>query len=296
MQLGLLISILLLPIVTVFAGGYAGAMERVWLYYAYQIDQLNDEADRTLGFKCKSWDPVGLKCRANKKGVVQWQECKGVLPKRKCNFSDLLNTLGGVSPKDNLAADKNGNLLSNQETNPDPEETAKNVWNHYQKSKTPNVPDYKSYKYINDGGDDYVKGITQIGDVVAKVVTDGKKTSDNEWLFDRFNQCTEQIRLARVGDHGPYLIAEAKDKLPSDITVKTEPVGPGQNPLDPTRKWETVDWETTMSDAVSSKYEMAKLEKIMQDVKDKFYREDSPRKHKIVIQAYASVDAKVKGC
>ncbi|KAH7116607.1 hypothetical protein B0J13DRAFT_681229 [Dactylonectria estremocensis] len=296
MQLRLLISILFLPIVTVLAGGYAGAMERVWLYYAYQIDQLNDEADRTLGYKCKSWDPTKKECRPNKKGVVQWHACKGALPNRKCNFSDLLNTLGGVAGKDELAADKDGNLLSTQETNPDPKETAKNVWKHYEKTTTGNVPDYLPYRYIKDGNRDYVKCVTRVGDVVAKAVTDGKKTSDNAWLFDRFNECTEQIRFARVGDHGPFLIAEAQDKLPKDITVKKETVGPGQNPLDPTRKWETVDWEKTMSDAVSSKYDMEKLQTITQDVKDRFYLDTTAQEHRAVIQAYASVDAKIKGC
>ncbi|KAH6975761.1 hypothetical protein EDB80DRAFT_757713 [Ilyonectria destructans] len=225
----------------------------------------------------RSWDPTQKECRPKKKGVVQWQACKEALPNRKCNFSDLLNTLGGVAGKDELAADKDGNLLKKLETNPDPKETAKNV-------------------YIKGGDRDYVKCVTRVGDVVAKAVTDGKKTSDKAWLFDRFNECTEQIRFARVAEHGPYLIAEAQDKLPEDITVKKETVGPGQNPLAPTRKWETVDWEKTMSDAVSSKYDMEELQTIMQDVKDKFYLDTTAQEHRAVIQAYASVDAKIKGC
>ncbi|KAH7115423.1 hypothetical protein B0J13DRAFT_681382 [Dactylonectria estremocensis] len=231
MQLRLLISIVFLHIAAVLAGG-----------------RLNAEADRTLGYKCKSWDPTNGACRPNKKGVVQWQPCKGALPNRKCNFSDLLNTLGGVSGKDEPAADKDGKLLSKQETNPDLKATAKNA-----------------------------KCVTWVGDVVAKAVTDGKKTSDNEWLFERFNEYIEKIRFAR------------------DIIVKTESVGPGQNPLDPTRKWETVNWEKTMSDAVGSKYDMEKLQTITQDVKDKFYLNAKAREYRAVIQAYASVDTKVKG-
>ncbi|KAL7783619.1 hypothetical protein V8C37DRAFT_396920 [Trichoderma ceciliae] len=50
----------------VLAGGFAGALDRVWLFYAYQMDELNDPAQRTLGRKCKSWDPSTKKCRINK--------------------------------------------------------------------------------------------------------------------------------------------------------------------------------------------------------------------------------------
>lgn len=78
--------------------------------------------------------------------------------------------------------------------------------------------------------------ITKVGDVVAKTITDGIKTSDNKWLFDPFNKCIELIRQARVGDNESFIIAEAEKKLPNDITMKKETIGPGRNPTDPTKK------------------------------------------------------------
>lgn len=49
---------------TAWAGGYQGCVERVWMYQAYLIDQLNPEADRSIGLQCKKkdWDDANKKC------------------------------------------------------------------------------------------------------------------------------------------------------------------------------------------------------------------------------------------
>ncbi|KAH6892882.1 hypothetical protein B0T10DRAFT_527466 [Thelonectria olida] len=256
MQLRLILSLLFLPITAVLAGGYADALERVWLYYAYPIDGLNDEADRTLGWKCKGWDPTNKNAEKTRKNEEQ---------------CDLLNTLGGASPQDKLAADKDGTLLGSEDTNPDPEETAKNVYAHYLKAKNPKVPDYLPYRFTKNGVTDYVTCINKVG-----------YNEDNKWLFDRFNECTELIKTARVGDHGKWLIADAEDKLHSNgIAVQREPVGPGHSPID-----SAVKWERTMEE----------LQTITQGVKDKFYASGKALDHRTVIRAYESVDTKVKGC
>jgi hypothetical protein len=41
-------------IASAFAGGYQGCLERVLLFYAYQIDQLNPLEEQTLGWRCWS--------------------------------------------------------------------------------------------------------------------------------------------------------------------------------------------------------------------------------------------------
>lgn len=85
---------LFLLITSVLAGGYAGAIERVWLFYAYQIDGLNPQADQTIGYKCLSWDDKAQKCRTkgNKNG---WAMCKGNIGKdKRCSMAKLLNQIG----------------------------------------------------------------------------------------------------------------------------------------------------------------------------------------------------------
>ncbi|PTB69951.1 hypothetical protein BBK36DRAFT_1138363 [Trichoderma citrinoviride] len=105
MQLKLLVSVFLL-IAEVLTGGFAGALDRAWLYYAYQIDGLNDPAQRRLGWKFLSWDSIVKKCRIHRRTK---QEC------------ELVNFLGGSSSKDLFAANKPGRLLDSQTTDPDPE-------------------------------------------------------------------------------------------------------------------------------------------------------------------------------
>lgn len=295
MQMKLLLSILFLPIATVLAGGYAGALERVWLFYAYQIDGLNDESSRTMGWKCTSWDDKKLECRT-KKGKVQWVKCVGTLPDRRCTFSQFLNHVGGCTNKDQLVADKDGNLLDLKDTNPDPEQTAKNVYEHLVKTKG-RVGDYQTYRVLKTGTGDYVAGINDIGAVVEKALADGKKTSENEFMFKRFSECTSLIKDARVGDHGKYLIEGAEEKLKAyDITVKTEKVGSGHNPIDSSDKWETVDWEETMLDAVKGGKSMSDVEEIVNEVKKKFYEDTTAEEHRVVIESYSNIEAKMSGC
>jgi hypothetical protein len=48
-----------------WAGGYQGALERVWLYQAFVIDyELNPEADRTIGVQCqtRNWNDATKTC------------------------------------------------------------------------------------------------------------------------------------------------------------------------------------------------------------------------------------------
>ena len=62
----------------VWAGGLSGAYERVWIWYAYQIDLLNPEALRTIavGCKTKSGDPIDF-----------------------CYFTELIEWIDSTEPK-----------------------------------------------------------------------------------------------------------------------------------------------------------------------------------------------------
>ncbi|KAI1177578.1 hypothetical protein F4777DRAFT_198454 [Nemania sp. FL0916] len=300
MQTKFVVASLLFLVGNVLAGGYAGALERVWLFYAYQIDGLNDPADQTIGWKCTSWDDQAGKCRTDKNGKEKWVQCKGLIqPGRRCTFSQLLNFLGGASPKDQLMADSSGNLLPQTDTNPDPEQTAKKVYTHFLAQPKNKVPDWQPYRIIYKGDADYVDSINKVADVVAKASADGKNTAATKQLFERFSETTTQIKTARVGDHGPYLIAATEQKLnPKGITVVKEKVGTGQNPVDASKVWETVDWEKTMEGPVTAKkYTEAEILKITDDTKEEFYNGDSTAQdHRVVIQSYDIAENKAKGC
>ncbi|KAL6689753.1 hypothetical protein J3F84DRAFT_391362 [Trichoderma pleuroticola] len=248
-----------------------------------------------------SWDPVAHKCRINTKTKQEWWvTCEGSMPNKRCNFSDLLNFLGGCGKKDLFCADQHGVLQDIKSTDPDPEETAKKVYAHFLAQKKPKVPDWPGYRIIDQGPDDYNQSIDKVGDVVEKAAKAGKNTGDNKKLFERFAQTTAQIKTARVGDHGPYLIAAAENRLkPLGIDVVKERVGSsGHNPADPSKTWETVDWEQTMAGAIAGgEYSELEIMAITDKTREDFYSaDDTARDHRTVIQSYEIVENKVNGC
>lgn len=122
---------LVLLITTALAGGYQGCLERLLLFYAYEIDELNDPNDRKLGFKCKRWDDKKKECMAvkdpkddTKPAAAVWEECVGkVLPSKRCTFSELNAFMGKMRDKEKLVGgtgtDTDGNTF------PLPEDTLK---------------------------------------------------------------------------------------------------------------------------------------------------------------------------
>jgi hypothetical protein len=299
-------------ITSVLAGGYAGALERVWLFYAYQIDGLNIKDHRTIGYKCLAWDDVAKKCRETGKRHG-WGMCRGTIgPEKRCNINKFLNQLGRISNTDKIVEDADT-------PDPDPRSTAENLYKHYSdasKFKNPGVLDWHPYRILKDAGADYLDAVEKISDVVAKTSAElrakagGKPLDkDTEKLFQRFEECTRLIETARIGDHGPYLIDAAEKYLkPRGIEVKKETLDPPVNPVDSTRKWETVDWEKTVDEAVKAgKGTKEQLKDLMEETKKAFYgspAKDSPRTkdqdvandHRVTIEAYTNALNKAVGC
>ncbi|KAF3054754.1 hypothetical protein CFAM422_013263 [Trichoderma lentiforme] len=323
MQVKILAGFFLL-IASVLAGGYAGALERVWLFYAYQIDGLNDKSLQTLGYRCLKWDHAQKKCVKKGKNDL-WKACEGKIgPDKRCSMTALLNHLGRVGPNDQLVADSAGKPLPLDTADPDPQKTAENLYKHYSDPafKYPGVKDYEPYRVLKDGTEDYVSAIEKISDVVAKTSVEvrlkaalaGKPLEDaTKKLFSRFEETNRLIKTARIGDHGPYLIAAAENYLkPHGIDVQIEILDPPVNPVDGTKNWKTVDWEKTIDMAVEAgKGTREQMEKLMDDAKKDFYdapvdgrteteQEKKARekalKHRTVITAFTNAHNKAVGC
>ncbi|KAI1196777.1 hypothetical protein F5X97DRAFT_202867 [Nemania serpens] len=302
MKTKLIVASFFFLVANVLAGGYAGALERVWLFYAYQIDGLNDPADQTLGWKCLSWDEPQNQCRPSRKGRNGWTKCVGTGPGKRCTFSQLLNFVGGADRRDAFMADSNGNLLPLEDLNPDPEETAKNVYAHFKAQKKSGIPDWQGRRIILNGDDNYVRSIRRISAVVTKAANDGKNTGANKQVFEMFAETTTQIKTARVGDHGRHLVPNLRDYLNRlnyrDITVETESVEPGHSPVDPTIKWETVNWERMASKIVTSPLFDNKWQalKTLSYIKSDIYTDTSANNHRVAIKAFKTAETKAKGC
>ncbi|RFU78377.1 hypothetical protein TARUN_3899 [Trichoderma arundinaceum] len=281
----------------VWAGGYQGALERVWDFYAYQIDGLNDAKDRILGFSCKKWDSATKKCAINPETKVdEWEECQGkILPSKRCTFNELMGFLGKFRGNEELVrgTDGAGNPLPQDTETPDIKETGKYVYSQLlvKSKKVGNVPPYK-FMYKATG--DYVAYLSRMENMVT--TTGPKKNDLNKHLFDGFKAASDAIKEARIGDHGPFLIAEAEKVLkPKGFTIEKMPVGTGSNPVTGA-PWETVDWEKTVSTALEGdRWELDVLNDIS-DFHDNFYKGGSAKDHKVVMESFKIIGDKLESC
>jgi len=281
---------LLILITRASAGGYQGALERVWIYYAYVIDGLNDPSQRTLGFKCvkegtnkSAWD--GKQC----KGV--WQACEDRFKAGRCNFNQLMVSLGKVRPNENFVPGSDPNTQS-----PDVKQTAVNYYNTLTSSNVKQVPNYPPECFLKSTNGEYMDFI----DGITKVVTKARPThaSANAALFNSFADATDRIVEARVGDHGPFLISSAQAELdPKGVTIHTMKVGDGLSPVKDSKgdqaQWNTIDWQATIQDSKLSELETLS---VVTDFNDKFYSGKSANQHITVIEGFKSTVDKMRTC
>ncbi|KAI1424681.1 hypothetical protein F5Y12DRAFT_715084 [Xylaria sp. FL1777] len=85
-------------------GSHSGALERVWLFYAYKIDALNGSVERTR---------MGLTVPEG------WVECRGSLLNKCCRFDQLLDQFGGgIQRGDGSMADSAGRAFTERRGRP----------------------------------------------------------------------------------------------------------------------------------------------------------------------------------
>lgn len=140
----------LVPFITsVWAGGYQGVLERVLLYYAYEIEDLNPEAYRKLGFACKGeFDTTTKQCPGG------WEKTESRGP--RATITELVAPLSRLNPRSMKPIGRNsgGNPVpfADGVDGLDAEKTAKYLYPEILKAtkskrhpngKIPNTPPYK---------------------------------------------------------------------------------------------------------------------------------------------------------
>ncbi|GIK03430.1 hypothetical protein Aspvir_007499 [Aspergillus viridinutans] len=269
---------------SVWAGGYQGCLERVLFFYAYQIDGLNDPVDQTLGFKCKRWNDRTRSCVNN-----DWVACKGRGGGR-CNFNELMASIGKSRPTDKLV----GPPGSDQNTaRPDIQETAKALYTKYTSTPNGKVTNFPPYKAMKGANGDFNTYTLKLGELVNNM---GHRTDANKHLWEGFDNTLEKIKVARAGDHGPFLIEAAEARLgqPNGMDIKL--MNLGDNPLsNPTTQWETVDWKATAEAAKTKGIE--NVDKLIKDFRTAFYTNiKSAREHYALFKTYKRVGDQVQLC
>ncbi|KAH6974137.1 hypothetical protein BKA56DRAFT_634142 [Ilyonectria sp. MPI-CAGE-AT-0026] len=257
-------------ITRVWAGGYQGALERLMLYYAFEIDELNDPAQRTIGVGC---------VRDN------WRECrpKPITGRSRCNFNDLMVHLGKLdtdSPKLVHGADQNTKT-------PDITETAKNVYEQFVVKQGKSVPNFQAFKAMKGLDGNFNEFIKRLAQTVAQASS--RQTAANKVLFDNFKTSLNQVKIVRAGDHGAHLIDAAEKELgiPNGMEIKKEALG--INPVDGNTMY-TLDWKATILAAEANGIENAS--KMVKDWQKKWYgplatgAASKGQEHSSVIRSY----------
>ncbi|KAL6850822.1 hypothetical protein ACO1O0_007948 [Amphichorda felina] len=299
---------------TVIAGGYQGALERVLLYYAYQIDGLNSPDVRQLGFRCRSWQ--NGECRDN-----NWDEyrCRalddaGKQGGKRCNFWELMTNLGETS------GGNNANLMMPEGTDVNaktlPIEKSAVSYYMYTREHMPyhneetgqlekgRVGDYNPYRFLKYGGTDYNDYLDKLGDTV-KNTAKSKKNDSNKWMFEQFESTVKQIRAARIGDNGRFVVEAYKnDNKMDNKYMVTE--NPGTNPATKD-EYKNLDWFENHKgtwiefDWAGTQYEMTKngvkdAGTKMNDFQTNYYSSQSAQDHLAVMNDFEQMESKVKGC
>ncbi|CCC14516.1 hypothetical protein SMACR_09416 [Sordaria macrospora] len=289
-------------LVTVWAGGYQSGLERIWLFKAYEIDGLNAEADQTIGMRCNNFKP-NLKTPACKEA---WIPCVGKSSSR-CNFDEFMDFLqqdASAAPQDpnNPAAPKpqtkwgvfQGDKL-------DVQKTAINIFKLSKGRGSPEVPPHQMMKSSAVGYPEFVK-------MVSKTVDDTYKkhgSVGDPRFWQEFDQIREDIKTARVGDHGPHLIKAANE----DEKLKTyqlEIKHIGKHPANESWSWDTIDQEATIAkntrvdEKGNSNADVVR--KDLKDFFDRYYalrngKKNTPAtRHRNVIEAYTESAKESASC
>ncbi|RSL72595.1 hypothetical protein CEP53_000993 [Fusarium sp. AF-6] len=263
-----------------WAGGFQGALEKVLLYAAYEIDGLNEPSSRKLGFRCVTWIDKDDMCKDD-----EWEECKPKPPtdRTRCNFNELHVHMGKADPKWKVVAGEDQNTRT-----PDIKGTAININTLFTtppRSKVPNTPPFKAMKTTSAN---YNKFILDVGEVVA--ASSKHKDATNQHLFDQFQSCLDQLKVARTGDHGPYLLEHARERLGKAKGMEIKTMDLGVNPVsDPPERWSTVDWAATS--LAARKAGITDSDKLINDFRKKWYSDDrTAGQHHAVIKSFKRVD------
>ncbi|KAL2138563.1 hypothetical protein VTI28DRAFT_6600 [Corynascus sepedonium] len=286
----------------VWAGGYQGCLERVALYKAYEIDWYSSNSDKAglvdvrMGFRCNEFDETESKCKGG------WTPCHGSLDNGGCTYDEFMDFIEPV--KVPRSEGESWGVIDSETKRLKIKETAIKCYELYGAApdpsgsgKTRKVSNYKAYNVMKGASPDFNDLLIKMGDLVNDLYV-RKGTWIPKDLFDDFDEAWRQLTVARTGDHGPYLIKEAKKQLGETMTIVTEnlganPVGGGD--------WETVDWAATVKKARENGIEDAG--KLVKDMLQELYHGDqtsfkyrSARSHRQVMKSAKMVTAKSRRC
>ncbi|RYP72590.1 hypothetical protein DL771_004085 [Monosporascus sp. 5C6A] len=259
--------------VAYLAAGVAGkalrvAYEKIFFFYAYQIDQLNPESERSLDFMCA--EPIDVQKGGCKDVTPKYVPCTAVDKDRGPTAGKLSPMLEGMSVQSNPT--------------PDVEGTAKHLG-----SQGMDQNRYAPWRVIKDGTA-FNKMIEHLREVMAK--TNASMTVDDynthKALFEGAELSLDRVHWSRHVYHSPHLMKYLADNIPGIKLVIAPVVGKDWKGAD------TVDFK--LDDTINAN------EAAMPDIRDKledayksFYAVKEPKEHQIVMQSCERAKNRIKG-
>ncbi|KAE9567211.1 hypothetical protein CGCF415_v015027 [Colletotrichum fructicola] len=225
--------------------GRRAAYEKILFFYAYRIDQLLPEDQRTVGVKCAKWPTrEELPCEDPGNNKPKYLHCKPKQPARTvCTLGEFIGHIDsnkGKNYKNQLFVD--GVKWDEEKLDFDMKKTAENIIK-YDAADGRNPP----YRLFKDGalpayyGDDIIKdgvvlgkkrgydgSLNSIFDRMAYVKSTLPQATfdspDVKFLFDRVEESRTSVLAARTADHDYWIKKDFVAHIPG-IDVKTAPMG-----------------------------------------------------------------------
>ncbi|KAK0103088.1 hypothetical protein ONS95_000733 [Cadophora gregata] len=234
-----------LPILAVFAclvtwvaaDGLRNGYERVWLWYAYQIDLTLPEADRQIGKKCIKWDFTNKNCPptyqpTGKKGKPvggpqpNTALCSGTRPGGACYFWEFMGHIDGkrYQPRNMwlLPTTDPTDIEQQKNLKPDVATTAKWLSEQHGDPSKPlelsnNIPRatiYAPWRVYQGVGEIYNDMLRAVGahsaDTISKLSADQKAALKDE--LDAVKLSLRSTIVEREIDHSKHIFDAGTDK------------------------------------------------------------------------------------
>ena len=159
------------------------------------------------------------------------------------------------------------------------------------------------YRIMRYGGTDYNEHLNSLGDIVRN--TASKKNDGNKWMWTEFESTLGQLRAARIGDNGRYVVEAYKNDPKLDNKyITTE--NPGTIPATKSEyknldwydnhkgEWTDLNWAETEENMHKGGVKDASDR--MSSFRNNYFSSQSARDHQAVMTDFQDMETKVKGC
>ena len=279
--------------------GWRVGYEKIFLWYAYQIDQLNPEDQRTIGMKCAEWDkskevckdvvPKHVGCivvettgfdRDTKTPIKTSRPCRTV-PEFLSHLDDKKYSPGRFR-------------VSGGPSNPTPDIEEAVTQMHAQGW---DGKQYRPWRAIKDGGTAFNEMIERVGGVIARTKSSmtAADFDTHKLLFDRATHALGDIAYYRRVDHMRYVVPALKEKIPG-ITVEA-PVVAGKKAYNEKTRKDDLDFldfnrEETIRKSVGTIPDIeARLEAFFKN----YYLDEVANDHLVVMESFETAKNRISG-